>query len=191
MITGIAVDNVDILNLIQQAFLLGIGAHDICNARIKAAAENGGNAFLYKPILIGPLPTIFELGDITRLIVCCIHVMRAGFEACIHDRQVLIGQGHIDHQVGFDLVDEGDGLGDIIGIDLSDIDWRLAQFGDVFTGDEAAAGQRDMLERFSVHGAFLRDDRPRRASADDQNSIHFRVGHRISPFKQSSKFSLY
>ncbi len=171
MIAGIAVDNVDIFDLVEQEFLR-IGAIDIRHARIEAAAENGRDALVLELVLVGPLPGIFELRDIARLVVRRVHIIAARFQAGIHDRQVLIRQGHVDQQIRLHLVDERDDLRNIVGVDLADLDRCLAQLGDLLAAFQSARGKVDMLERVAVHRAFLRDDGSGGTGTDDENIVH-------------------
>ena len=171
VVAGIAVHDVDIFDLVEQ-MLLRIGAVDVRHAGVEAAAENGGNALLLEAVVIGPLPVVLELRHIARLIVRGVHIVAAGFEAGIHDRQVLIGQGHVDQEVRLHLFDEGDHFRHIVGIDLRNLDRRFAERRHFLAAFEAARGERDVLERVAVHRAFLGDDRTGSAGTDDKNAVH-------------------
>ena len=171
MVTGIAVDNVDIFDFVEQEFL-GIGAENVRYARIEPTAQNGGQAGLFELVLIGPLPVVFELRDIARFIVCRVHIVAARFQAGIHDRQVLIGQGHVNQQVRLHLIDEGDDLFDIVGVHLADLDRRLAERGNLLAAFDAARGEVDVFECVAIHGAFLCDDRSGGTGTDDEDIVH-------------------
>ena len=171
MVAGIAVDDVDIVDLVEQVFLR-IGAPDVRDARIKPAAEDGGQAGRLEPLLIGPLPGIFELRDFPRLIVRGVEIVHARLEAGVHDRQVLIGQGHVDHEVRLHLLDEGHGRGHVIGVHLRNLDRRDAILRHLLAALDPPRGQRDVLECLAVHRAFLGDDRACGAGADDENIVH-------------------
>ena len=63
--------------------------------------------FSLKAVLVGPLPAVLELGLVRRLVVGGVQVVHPGLQAGVHDRQVLVGQGHVDDQVR--LVSRGSG----------------------------------------------------------------------------------
>ena len=77
-------------------------------------------ARLLEALLVGPLPLVLELGDVARLVVGGVEVVHAGLEAGVHQRQVLVGQGDVDQQVGLDALEQRDRLGDVVGVDLRD-----------------------------------------------------------------------
>ena len=82
--------------------------------------------------------------------------------------QILVGQRHVDDEVGLDLVQQRDRLGDVVGIDLRDLDRRFAFGLDLLAAFEAARGKMDLFEDIAVHRALLRDDRARSACPDDK-----------------------
>ena len=96
---------------------------------------------LLEALLVGPLPLVLELGQIRRLVVGGVEVIDPGFQAGVHQRQILVGQGDVEHQVRLDPLDQGHGLGDLVGIDLLDghgdagafLD-RLRQWPRIWTG---------------------------------------------------------
>ena len=55
MITGVAVDDVKVVNLVE-VVLGGVGRIDATDARIEAAAEDGRQSCLLEAVLVGPLP---------------------------------------------------------------------------------------------------------------------------------------
>jgi hypothetical protein len=173
MVAGIAVDNVDIFDLVEQAFLLGIGAIDVGAARIEAATENGGQARFLEAVLIGPLPVILEFCDVPRLIIRRVHIMGLGGETGVHDRQVLVRQRHVDHQVRLHLFDQGNRLRRHCRHRLErSRSASCTGLRDFFARDQPPRCQRDMLERFAVHRAFLGDNRTGGAGTDDENAVH-------------------
>jgi hypothetical protein len=117
----------------------------------------------------------FEFGDVTRLVVGRVHVVHARLQARIHDRQVLIGKRHVDDEVGLHLLDERHDFGNLVGIDLADLDGRLAARGDLLAALEAPRRQVDLLEHVAVHGALLRNDGTRGTRTDDQDVVQSSV----------------
>ena len=99
VIAGVAVDDVEVVYFVE-VMLGGIGREDGRNARIETAAEDGREAFGLETVLIGPLPRILEVRLVLGFVVGRIEVVGAAFEAGVHDREVLIGQGDIHDDVG-------------------------------------------------------------------------------------------
>ena len=60
---------------------------------------------------------VFEFRDIARLVVGGVYVVDAGFEAGVHEGEVLIGQGDVDEDVGLEIFEEFYGGGHVIGVD--------------------------------------------------------------------------
>ena len=101
--------------------------------------------------------------------------MHARLQARVHDRQVLVGQRHVDHQVGLDLLDQGDGLGDVVGVNLADLDRGLAAFRYRLAARDPARGEVNPLEDIAVHCALLRGDGSGSASADDEDTFQLNL----------------
>ena len=69
-----------------------VGCINTRHARVKAATQDSGQARLLETLLVSPLPAILILGLVQRLVVGCVKVAYAIFQAGIHDVQVLVGQ---------------------------------------------------------------------------------------------------
>ncbi len=95
MVTRIAVHNVKVVNFVKMVFgrISGINAAD---PRVETAAQNGGESRFFEFILIGPLPAVFKVSHIFRLIIGGVEVVDSTLQTGIHDGKVLIGQCHID-----------------------------------------------------------------------------------------------
>jgi hypothetical protein len=83
----------------------------------KPGPEQRHQPCILEAVLIGPLPVIFELGLVLRLVIRGVEVVDAGGKAGVHDRQILIGQREIDHQLRADLPDQRGQRGHVLGID--------------------------------------------------------------------------
>ena len=53
------------------------------------------------------------------LVVGRIEVIDAAFQAGVHDREILIGKGHVDDDIGTEGAEEFAQFGNAVGIDLS------------------------------------------------------------------------
>ena len=63
MVTGVAVDDVQHVHLVQLV-LHDPGREDVGDAGVETGAQQSGEAGLLEALLIGPLPFVFELGGI-------------------------------------------------------------------------------------------------------------------------------
>ena len=90
VVTGVAVDDIQILHLLEM-MLGSIGRVDRGDTRIEAAAENSRQTGLLKALAVGPLPAVFEMSLVLRLVVGCIEIATTAGQTGIHDGQVLVG----------------------------------------------------------------------------------------------------
>ena len=194
VVTAVAVQNVDRVDGIE--LMLGsVGAVGLGYARVKAAAQQGGQAGVLKLFLVGPLPAVVKVGGETgllaallvdgapfriisvfRLIVGGVHVVDAAGKAGVHDGQILIGQGNVHDKVRLVGVDEVAELLHIIGIDLRGGDFGLGVRGQL--GGEGialglgAAGDAQLGENIADLAALGDGDRCNAAAADNKNFAH-------------------
>ena len=97
MVTCITIDNVEIVDLVE-VMLSGVGGIDTTDPRIESAAKDSRKASLFETVLVGPLPTVFEMSLVFWLIVGSVEIVTATCQTSIHNRQVLIGQSEVDDQ---------------------------------------------------------------------------------------------
>jgi hypothetical protein len=130
----------------------------------------------WKRSLVGPLPGVFELGEVGRFVVGGVDVTDAGVEAGVHQVEVLVGQGDVDEQVGAEGLDQG------VTVALTSSASRAARAdraagGGLDVGGDGLAlvlvarGQHDLREGLGVHGALVGDDVADAAGADDQDFL--------------------
>src|SRR3546814_5617178 len=119
---------------------------DVCSSDLQSRIPEA--------VVIGPLPVIFEFRLVARLVVRGVEIMRAGRQARLHDRQVLIGKGEVDDMRRAGLADERRSGVDMVGVNFGgpdrDAGARLHRFGDRVAFELAAAGQRDVGEDIGV-----------------------------------------
>ena len=194
VVAAIAVQNINGVDGVELV-LLGIGAVSLGDARVKAAAQQGGQAGLLKLFGVSPLPAVIKVGGETgllaallingaplrvvgvfRLIVGGVHVVDAAGQAGIHDGQVLVGQGNVHDQIGLVGLDEGDHFFGLIGIHLRGGDLRGGLGGQL--GGElialgfSAAGDADLGEHFRHLAALVDGNGGHAAAADDEDFTH-------------------
>ena len=181
---GVAVDDVEGEDFVEVVFG-GVGAEDVGSAWVEAAAEEGGEAGLLEFFLIGPLPFVFELGGVEWFVVGGVDVVGAGFEAGVHDGEVLVGEGDIDDDVSAERADEAGGGGDVICVDggrfYGDAFFFPDVCGDGVAFGDGAAGEEDVAEDLMELGAFVSHDASDAAGTDDQGFLHGWDGCRRAP----------
>src|SRR5699024_9679939 len=174
VISGVAVEDVNVLDLVKVVFL-GIGGKHPCHARVEAAAQQGGDTGFLKFFPVGPLPAVFKFSGILRLIVGGIHIVDLGGKAGVHDGQVLIGQSQVNYHIRLDLLDEGDEGVHVIGVYLGGGDFGLA--AGKFLRQRVAfgfspAGDADFFKDVAVLTAFVDGYTGYAAAADDECFSH-------------------
>ncbi len=113
---GIGIDNVDFFNHIQ-IFLRRQGRIDVGHARVKTAAQKGHQTPIPETFMVGPLPAVFESGGIQGFIVGGIEIINPGGQTGVHDGQILIWQGDVDHQLRLFAPQQLGQCRHVIGID--------------------------------------------------------------------------
>ena len=194
MVAAVAVQNVDSVNGIE-LMLFGVGTVSLRHARVKAAAQQGGQTGFLELFGVSPLPAVIKVGRETSLlaallvdgapfrvvgvlglIVGGVHVVDAAGKAGVHDGQILIRQGDVHHQIGLVALDEGDDLIHMVGIHLCGGDLGSG-FGGQFCSQLVAlglgtAGDADLGEHFRHLAALVDGNGGHAAAADDQNFAH-------------------
>ena len=174
--TGIAVHNVQRFDTVEM-MLRRVGTENVGHAWVKPGSKKRREAGFLESLLIGPLPVVFEFWHVARFIVGGVHVIHSRFEAGIHQRQVLVGQGDIDQDVRLEFLEQLDGRWHVVGIDGRGAD-RHAFFLQNVSGDGIATGLRaagqhdfakDILRELS---ALVSHDTSNAAGADDKGLFH-------------------
>ena len=154
VVSGVAVDDVEILDLVE-VVLGGVGRVSLRHTRVEAATEDGGKASLLEALLICPLPAVFEVGLVLRLIVGRVEVVASASQASIHDGQVLVGQGQVDDQLRLVAIEERLQLLHVVGIHLGRLDVQVVAlvvdgFGQTVTFLHVVAGNHQLGEHLLV-----------------------------------------
>ena len=169
---------------------LGISGKYRGYARVKARAQKRRQARILELVLISPLPGIVKVGGeaqilaalfvnlapfrvfrIFRLVVCRVDIIHTGSQAGIHNGQILIGQGYIEHGIRLVFFNQlGQGL-HIIGINLRRGDFRLRLplqffFQGIALGNRAA-GNHEFIENLIILTYFMDSYAGYTAAADN------------------------
>src|SRR5690606_3406914 len=175
VVAAVDVDDVEGVDLVE-VVLGDPGGEDVGGAGVEAGAEQGHEARLLEALPVGPLPAVFELGGVEGLVVGGVEVVDAGFEAGVHDGEVLVGQGDVDHQLGLLRLQQGGELGHVVGIHLGGADGAalhaLDVGGDGLALGLGAAGQQDVGKHLGQLRAFVGDDAADATGADDDDFCH-------------------
>ena len=171
MITGVAVHDIEVVDLVEVVFG-GIGREDGRHARVETAAQDGRQTGSLETILVSPLPRILEVSLVLGFVVGRIEVVAAALETGVHDRQVLIRERHIDHDVGLEGPEEFAQLRHVVGIDLGGL---YAVASDSRSNGIAfglgSAGQHHLRED-RIGGNLLGHDRSDTSGSDNQCFTH-------------------
>src|SRR6202011_6200523 len=73
---------------------------------------------------------------------------------------------------GLYAADGRDRFGDVVGVELRDVDWRARRGLHLLAALQTPRREVDALEDIAVHRAFLGDDGSRGTRTNDQNAIH-------------------
>ena len=194
VVAAVAVQDINGVDGVELV-LFGVGAVSLGHARVKAAAQQSGQAGLLELFCIGPLPAVIKVGGeagllaallvnsapggivgILRLVVGGIHIVDTALQAGIHDGQILVRQGDIHHQIRLVAVDQGHQFLHLVCIHLCGGDLGGGQGGQLFGQGVAlglgAAGDAQFGEHLRGLAAFLDGDRGDTAAANDENSAH-------------------
>ena len=105
VVAAVAVQDVERVDLVE-VVLLRIRREHLGDAGVEAAAEYRGESRLLEPLAVRPLPRVLEVRLFRRLVVGGVEVADARGETRVHDREVLIRERDVHHEVGTEVLDE-------------------------------------------------------------------------------------
>ena len=121
VVASVTVHDVEIVDFVE-VMLGGVGGVDACHARVKAAAEDGGESGFLEAFFESPLPGVLKVSLVLGFIVCRVQIGAAALETCLHDGQVLIGQREVHDEVGLEVPEKFAELFHAVGINLCGAD---------------------------------------------------------------------
>ena len=71
---------------------------------------------MFEAVLQSPLPGVFKFGFVLGFIVGGIQVVYTRLQTSFHDGQILIRQGHVDHQFGLKAADQRNQCRHVLGV---------------------------------------------------------------------------
>ena len=105
MVAAVAVEDVERVDFVE-VVLLRVGGEHLRHAGVETTAEDGREAGLLELLAVSPLPGILKVRLLRRLVVGRIEVAHAGGEAGVHDREVLVRERDVHHEVGLVFPDQ-------------------------------------------------------------------------------------
>ena len=188
MIAAVAVEDVDIVDLVKLV-LQCVRAEYARYARVKARPEQCRESRVAESVAVRPLPAVFELRRVLRLVVRRVHIMYARRKARVHDVQILIRKREVQHNLGFELPHQRGERGHIVRIDRRRPNLRPAPAE--FLLERIAfrlrtRGDEDLLEHLRVLAAFMHGDARHAARADDHCFSHENASF-VYPLSYNSK----
>ena len=126
MVAAVTVEDIDVVDLIE-LMLQRICGENTRYARIESGAEKRRDTGLLKSVMVCPLPLIFELCRVERLVVCGIDIRSLGRQACVHDGQILVRKREVQANVRLELFHDGNKLRYLICVDLTRVDDGLCR----------------------------------------------------------------
>ena len=173
MVTGVAVDDVEIVHLLE-VVLGGISRIDAAHTRVETATQDGGEAGLLETLAVGPLPLVFILGLVERLIVGRVEVVDPTVQTGIHDGEVLIRQSHVDDNIGLVFLEQSHQLVYLVGIyPVGHNAFVAYSLGNRIAFRLRAAGQHNLGKYIGVLRYLVRYHRSNATGADNKNFSHY------------------
>ncbi len=172
MFAGVTVDNVEGMDLIK-IVLSAIGCKHTGYTGVEATTQDGHDTGFPEAVLVGPLPAVFELSHIPRLVIGRVEIVGFGFQAGIHDSEVLVRQCYVDDQVWFKFVDQAHQFRHVVGIYLCGFHTVAADVAcDAVTFFQGAAGQHNVGKHLRHPGALACHHVTYSAGTNDQYFAH-------------------
>ena len=188
VVAAVAVEDVDVVDLVKLV-LQCVRAEYARYARVKARPEQCGQPRVAEPVTVRPLPAVFELRRVLRLIVRRVHIMHARRKARVHNVQILIRKREIENDLRLKLTNERGERRDVVRIDRRCLDFRFAAVQ--FSLQRIAFRLRtrrdqDLPEHLRVLAAFMHGDARHAACADDHCFSHENASF-VYPLSYNSK----
>ena len=173
MISGITVYDIQVLDFVK--IMLGrISCIDTTDSRIESTTEDSCQAGFLETFMVSPLPAIFKVSFIFRLIIGRIQIVHSGFQASFHDSQVLIGKSNINHHFRFEIVEQGYQFVHIVCVDFCCLYIGITYCLDDFVAFLfCTAGNHNICKYIGILCHFVRNDSANTACTNNKNSTHF------------------
>ena len=173
VISGITIYNIQILNFVEIMFSC-ISCINTAYSRIESTTKNGCQPCFFETFVICPLPTVFEMSFIFRLVIGSIQIVYSCFQARFHNSQVLIGEGDVNHHFRFEIIEQSYQLVHIVGIDFCCFYIGVTYCLDDFIAFLfRTAGNHYICKNVGILCHFVCNDSTNTTCTDNKNSTHF------------------
>ena len=173
VISRVAIDDIERVYFVE-IVLLAVSGIDVGNARIESGTEERHDSRFLEAVVVGPLPGIFEMRLVLRLVVRRVDVIHALGKARVHDGKVLVGERDVYHQFRLEIADEGGDFRGLVGIDFCRVDGNVLDvFGDCVALGLCPAREKDFGIDVRVFSALADDNVRNTAGTDNQDLGHF------------------
>ena len=175
VITSIAVNDIQVLNLLE-VMLGSISCIDTGYAGVETTPQDGAKTSPLETLAVSPLPAVFKVSLILRLVVGGIHIVTTCLQASLHDGEVLIRQSQVDNQLGFVGTHKLDQLLYAISIHLSSLNLcailLVQHISQVNTFLFCTTGNHHLCEHITVLAYLVCSHCGYTASTDNKYSSH-------------------
>jgi hypothetical protein len=103
--SGVGIQYIDESHRVE-IFFQNVCAVGVGDSRVKSRAEYRHDAGFFILLFICPLPGVFEMRLVSWLVVGGIYIVDLGLEAGVHDGEVLVGKGDVDHDLRLYFLDQ-------------------------------------------------------------------------------------
>ena len=181
-----------------EVVLLGVGGEHLRHTGVEPTSEDRRQAGLLEPLAVGPLPRILEVRLFRRLVVRRVKVRDAGGKAGVHDREVLVRERDVHHEVGLVFLDERRRGRHVHGVELRGRDFRRRSLRGVpralldvrldrLAPRLGAGRDQQLAERFGVLGHLRGRHAGDAAGADENHSCHASFPSLVAFISRSSE----
>ncbi len=172
VVARVAIHYVEVVYLVEM--VLGrVCREDARHSRVETASENRREARILETLLVGPLPAVLEMRLVARLVIGRVEIVDARLQTSLHDGEVLIGQRHVDGDLGAELAHEGHQGVHVVGVDRRGGDIGFADGrGHRIALAFGAAGDHDLGEHIGILRQFVSHDGADTSAADQQYFAH-------------------
>ena len=107
---------------------------------------------------------------ILRLVIGRVKVVYATLQTCFHDREILIGKSHVDHQIGVVAAEQFDELFNAVGIHAVGSDAASANLAcDGLAFAARTGSEHDFSENIGILSTFVGHHGTNTAGSNDDN----------------------
>ena len=104
MISGVAVYDIKVMHFVE-IMLSCISCVHATYSRVESATQDSGKSGFFEAFLICPLPAVFEMSLVFRLVVSSIQIVDSCFQASLHYGKVLIGESYVNNDFGLKTIE--------------------------------------------------------------------------------------